>query len=47
MSGLVTIDIYSNLAQTQTTYPIPGPPLYPNGVASSPAPAVSIVCKYL
>jgi len=24
----LTIDIYSNDAQTQTTYPIPGPPLY-------------------
>ncbi|PPQ76483.1 hypothetical protein CVT26_012515 [Gymnopilus dilepis] len=24
----LTIDVYSNAAQTQTTYPIPGPPLY-------------------
>ncbi|KAJ7065492.1 glycosyl hydrolase family 61-domain-containing protein [Mycena amicta] len=24
----LTIDIYSNAAQTETTYPIPGPPLY-------------------
>ncbi|KAJ7483444.1 glycosyl hydrolase family 61-domain-containing protein [Mycena latifolia] len=30
----LTVDIYSNAAQTQTTYPIPGPPLY--GSASSP-----------
>lgn len=24
----VTVDLYSNAAQTQTTYIIPGPPLY-------------------
>ncbi|KAJ7114035.1 glycoside hydrolase family 61 protein D [Mycena epipterygia] len=30
----LTVDIYSNEAQTETTYPIPGPPLY--GSASSP-----------
>ncbi|KAJ7147688.1 glycosyl hydrolase family 61-domain-containing protein, partial [Mycena crocata] len=35
----LTIDIYSNAAQAQTTYPIPGPPLY--GSASSPNPPPS------
>ncbi|KAJ3902797.1 glycosyl hydrolase family 61-domain-containing protein [Lentinula edodes] len=34
----LTVDIYSNEAQTETTYPIPGPPLYgSNGVTSTPA----------
>jgi len=36
----LTVDIYSNAAQTQTTYPIPGPPLYGSAggsSASSPA----------
>lgn len=38
----MNIDLYSNAAQTQTTYVIPGPPLYA-GVkgGSSPAPAPS------
>lgn len=35
----VTIDIYSNAAQTQTTYPIPGPPLYGSSGSSSSAPS--------
>ena len=34
----VNIDLYSNAAQTQTTYVIPGPPLYGSG-NGSPAPA--------
>ncbi|KAI0693503.1 glycoside hydrolase family 61 protein D [Cytidiella melzeri] len=29
------IDIYSNAAQTQTTYPIPGPPLYAGAAGAS------------
>ncbi|KAJ6504504.1 glycosyl hydrolase family 61-domain-containing protein [Mycena vulgaris] len=37
----LTIDIYSNAAQTQTTYSIPGPPLY--GSASSPTSPSSTV----
>ncbi|KAJ7187813.1 glycosyl hydrolase family 61-domain-containing protein [Mycena filopes] len=36
----LTIDIYSNAAQTQTTYPIPGPPLY--GSASTGNPTTTI-----
>ncbi|EIM86349.1 cellulose-growth-specific protein [Stereum hirsutum FP-91666 SS1] len=35
----LTVDIYSNSAQTETTYPIPGPPLYGSSVSSSSAPA--------
>ncbi|KAF7296429.1 hypothetical protein HMN09_01113300 [Mycena chlorophos] len=31
----LTIDIYSNAAQTETTYPIPGPPLYGSSSSSS------------
>ncbi|KIK62736.1 carbohydrate-binding module family 1 protein [Collybiopsis luxurians FD-317 M1] len=31
----LTIDIYSNAAQTETTYPIPGPPLYGSSGSSS------------
>ncbi|KAJ3725256.1 cellulose-growth-specific protein [Lentinula raphanica] len=31
----LTIDIYSNAAQTETTYPIPGPPLYGSPPPSS------------
>ncbi|KAF5378235.1 hypothetical protein D9757_009152 [Collybiopsis confluens] len=31
----LTIDIYSNAAQTETTYPIPGPPLYGSPPSSS------------
>lgn len=31
----LTIDIYSNAAQTETTYPIPGPPLYGSTGSSS------------
>ncbi|KZP11849.1 carbohydrate-binding module family 1 protein [Athelia psychrophila] len=40
--GLI-VDIYSNAAQTQTTYPIPGPPLYGSSAppASSSTPAKS------
>lgn len=34
----VNIDVYSNAAQTQTTYVIPGPPLYGSGTGA-PAPA--------
>ncbi|THU91685.1 glycoside hydrolase [Dendrothele bispora CBS 962.96] len=30
----LTVDIYSNAAQTETTYPIPGPPLYGSGTVS-------------
>ena len=32
----VTVDLYDNAAKTETTYVIPGPPLY--GGASQPAP---------
>jgi hypothetical protein len=34
----LTIDIYSNAAQTETTYPIPGPPLYGSTGSSSSSP---------
>ncbi|PSS03715.1 hypothetical protein PHLCEN_2v3969 [Hermanssonia centrifuga] len=38
----LNIDVYSNAAQTQTTYVIPGPPLYGSAAASSaPAPPPS------
>ncbi|KIK62737.1 carbohydrate-binding module family 1 protein [Collybiopsis luxurians FD-317 M1] len=41
----LTIDIYSNEAQTETTYPIPGPPLYgsppPSGTSGSTGPTTS------
>ncbi|KAJ7036621.1 glycosyl hydrolase family 61-domain-containing protein [Mycena alexandri] len=40
----LTIDIYSNAAQTQTTYPIPGPPLY--GSASSSNPTTTITSTH-
>ncbi|KAJ6580771.1 glycosyl hydrolase family 61-domain-containing protein [Mycena capillaripes] len=36
----LTIDIYSNAAQTQTTYPIPGPPLYGSAASSPPTTTV-------
>ncbi|THH32771.1 hypothetical protein EUX98_g1376 [Antrodiella citrinella] len=32
------VDIYSNAAETETTYVIPGPPLYGSSSSSSPAP---------
>ena len=32
---LVTVDVYANAAQTQTTYQIPGPPLYAGAVGTS------------
>ncbi|KAL5512620.1 CEL1 [Sanghuangporus baumii] len=35
----VNIDVYSNAAQAQTTYVIPGPPLYAGAQSGSPAPA--------
>ena len=39
---IVNIDVYSNAAQTQTTYVIPGPPLYGSGTgAPAPPPTVS------
>ncbi len=39
LSFPVNIDVYSNAAQAQTTYVIPGPPLYGSAAASSaPAP---------
>ncbi|GJE96364.1 glycosyl hydrolase family 61-domain-containing protein [Phanerochaete sordida] len=34
----LTIDVYSNAAQTQTTYVIPGPPLYGTGTGSAAPP---------
>ncbi|KAF7981369.1 hypothetical protein HWV62_33841 [Athelia sp. TMB] len=37
----LTIDIYSNAAQTQTTYPIPGPPLYGSSGGSGTTPPTS------
>ena len=37
----VNIDIYSNQAQTETTYVIPGPPLYGSSSSSSSSPASS------
>ncbi|GJJ13661.1 esterase/lipase/thioesterase [Clathrus columnatus] len=39
----LTVDIYSNAAQTMTTYPIPGPPLYGSSSGGSSAPASSPV----
>jgi lytic cellulose monooxygenase (C1-hydroxylating) len=43
----VNIDIYSNAAQTETTYVIPGPPLYGSSStgSSSPPPAVSVLSR--
>jgi hypothetical protein len=41
MHDAVNIDVYSNAAQTETTYVIPGPPLYGSGTGS-PAPAASV-----
>ncbi|KAI0682923.1 glycoside hydrolase family 61 protein D [Cytidiella melzeri] len=37
----LSIDVYSNAAQTQTTYVIPGPPLYGSTAGSSPTPPPS------
>ncbi|KIP11825.1 carbohydrate-binding module family 1 protein [Phlebiopsis gigantea 11061_1 CR5-6] len=43
----LTIDVYSNAAQTETTYPIPGPPLYGTGTGSpAPPPSSSSVSAY-
>ncbi|KAF7797709.1 hypothetical protein EIP86_008909 [Pleurotus ostreatoroseus] len=39
----VNIDVYSNAAQTETTYVIPGPPLYGSSASSSPAPPASVM----
>ncbi|KAK7031752.1 carbohydrate-binding module family 1 protein [Favolaschia claudopus] len=36
----LTIDIYSNAAQTESTYPIPGPPLYGSSASSGPTTTV-------
>ncbi|KAF8198556.1 glycosyl hydrolase family 61-domain-containing protein [Pholiota molesta] len=33
----LTVDIYTNVAQTETTYPIPGPPLYAGATATVPS----------
>ncbi|KAF8960155.1 glycosyl hydrolase family 61-domain-containing protein [Flammula alnicola] len=33
----LTVDIYANAAQTETTYPIPGPPLYAGATATVPS----------
>ncbi|KAI0266449.1 cellulose-growth-specific protein [Gloeopeniophorella convolvens] len=38
----LTVDIYGNAAQTQTTYPIPGPPLYGGAAGSSPSSSSSV-----
>lgn len=38
----LTIDVYSNAAQTETTYPIPGPPLYGSGTGSPAPPPTSV-----
>ena len=39
----VTVDLYSNAAKTETTYIIPGPPLYGSGSGSAaPSPTVRI-----
>lgn len=39
----LTVDLYANNAKTETTYIIPGPPLYGSGTgAPAPAPPVSL-----
>ncbi|KAI0088953.1 cellulose-growth-specific protein [Irpex rosettiformis] len=37
----INIDVYSNTAQAQTTYVIPGPPLYGSSGSASPAPSTT------